>query len=65
MGALREPKLLKLEVQTPQNMVLYSKSATTSPSNLCYNCIGNDIIVRIRHNPSQSVSTACGKVDAD
>lgn len=25
MGALREPKLLKLEVRTPQNMVLYSK----------------------------------------
>lgn len=41
MGALREPKLLKLEVRTPQNMVLYSKSATTSLSNLCYNCIGN------------------------
>lgn len=29
MGALREPKLLKLKVRTPQNMVLYSKSATT------------------------------------
>lgn len=43
MGALREPKLLKLEVRTPQNMVLYSKSATTSLSNLCYNCIGNTI----------------------
>lgn len=41
MGALREPKLLKLEVRTPQNMVLYSKSATTSLSNLCYNCIEN------------------------
>lgn len=40
MGALREPKLLKLKVRTPQNMVLYSKSATTSLSNLCYNCIG-------------------------
>lgn len=39
MGALREPKLLKLEVRTPQNMVLYSKSATTSLSNICYNCI--------------------------
>ena len=39
MGALREPELLKLEVRTPQKMVLYSKSATTSLSNLCYNCI--------------------------
>jgi len=52
MGALREPKLLKLshiekisevfdepclEVRTPQNMVLYSKSAITSLSNICYN----------------------------
>ena len=27
MGALSESKLLKLEVRTPQNMVLYSKSA--------------------------------------
>ena len=43
MGALREPKLLKLEVRTSQNMVLYSKSATTSLSNICYNCIGNTI----------------------
>ena len=34
MGALRRPKLLKLEVRTPQNIVLYSKSATTSLSNL-------------------------------
>ena len=42
MGALREPKLLKLEVRTPQNIVLYSKSATCSLSNLCYNRIGND-----------------------
>ena len=41
MGTLREPKLLKLEVRTPQNMVLYSKSATASLSNICYNCIGN------------------------
>lgn len=41
MGALREPKLLKLEVRTPQNMVLYSKSATTSLSNICYDCIGS------------------------
>lgn len=40
MGALREPKLLKLEVRTPQITGLYSKSATTSLSNLCYNCIG-------------------------
>lgn len=40
MGALREPELLKLEVRPPQNMVLYSKSATTWLSNLCYNCIG-------------------------
>lgn len=45
MGALREPKLLKLEVRTPQNTVLYSKSATTSLSNLCYNCIGQDVRV--------------------
>ncbi len=45
MGALREPKLLKLEVRTPQNMVLYSKSATTSLSNLCYNCIGKDSVL--------------------
>lgn len=40
MDALRELKLLKLEVRTPQNKVLYAKSATTSLSNLCYNCIG-------------------------
>ena len=40
MGALREPKLLKLEVRTPQITGLYSKSATTSLSNICYNCIG-------------------------
>lgn len=39
MDALREPKLLKLEVRTPQIAGLYSKSATTSLSNLCYNCI--------------------------
>ena len=39
MGALREPKLLKLEVRTPQITGLYSKSATTSLSNICYNCI--------------------------
>lgn len=37
MDALREPKLLKLEVRTPQITGLYSKSATTSLSNLCYN----------------------------
>lgn len=59
MGALRDPKLLKLEVRPLKITGLYSKSATTSLSNLCYNCIANDIIVRIRHNPSQSVSTAC------
>ena len=40
MGALREPKLLKLEVWIPQNTVLYSKSATCSLSRICYNCIG-------------------------
>ena len=39
MGAVREPKLLKLEVRTPQITGLYSKSATTSLSNICYNCI--------------------------
>lgn len=44
MGALKEPKLLKLEVRTSQNMVLYSISATTSLSNLCYNCIGKQLI---------------------
>ncbi len=48
MGALREPKLLKLEVRTPQNMVLYSKSATASLPNLCYNCI--DYFIREDYN---------------
>lgn len=58
MGALREPKLLKfshiekisevsdelcLEVRIPQNMVLYSKSATTLLSNPCYNCIDIEV----------------------
>lgn len=37
MGALRVPKLLKLEIQASQIMFLYSKSATCSLSNLCYN----------------------------
>lgn len=44
MGALKEPKLLKLEVRTPQNTVLYSKSAIISLSNLCYNCIGKQAL---------------------
>lgn len=42
MGALREPKLLKLEVRTPQITGLYSKSATTYLSNIYYNYIGNN-----------------------
>lgn len=37
MGALRVPKLLKLEIQASQIMFLYSKSATCLLSNLCYN----------------------------
>lgn len=28
-----------LKVRTPQKSVLYSKSPTCSPSNICYNCI--------------------------
>ena len=40
MDALREPELLKLKVRTPHITGLYSKSATTSLSNICYNCIG-------------------------
>lgn len=39
MGAWRELELLKLKVWTPQITGLYSKSATTSLSNICYNCI--------------------------
>ena len=40
MGALREPELLKLKVRTLQITGLYSRSATTSLSNICYNRIG-------------------------
>lgn len=48
MDALREPKLLKLEVRTPQITSLYSKSTTISLSNLCYNCI--DYFIREDYN---------------
>lgn len=48
MGALREPKLLKFEGRTPQITGLYSKGATTSLSNLCYNCNGFKLYLSIK-----------------